>query len=62
MRAGRLEPWRTRTLENLGKLHAELDQPQPARRAWAQALELYTVAGAGDEAGQVREAIADLDR
>ena len=50
------------TLANLGLVHAELDDPQRARRAWADAVELFAAVGAEDDADRVREWIADLDR
>lgn len=49
-----------RTLKNLGLLHAALEQPEPARRAWTRAAELYTVAGADEDADRVRQKIAGL--
>lgn len=49
-----------RTLENLGTVHAELDQPKRARRAWTDTIEFYAAAGAEDDADRVRQAIAQL--
>jgi len=50
------------TLANLGVVHAELDDPDRARRAWADAIGLYSAVGADDDAARVRQQIIDLDR
>jgi len=50
------------TLINLGEVHAELDDPHQARRAWTAAAQLFAAVGAEDDADRVRQQIADLDR
>jgi|GEM_PF-4150091 len=50
------------TLVNLGRVHAELDDPDRARRAWADAIGLYSAVGADDEAARVRQQIAIVGR
>jgi tetratricopeptide (TPR) repeat protein len=50
-----------RTLANLGQLHAYLDDPHRARRAWTDAAALFTAAGAEDDAARLRRWIVDLD-
>ena len=50
------------TLINLGEVHAELDDPQQARRAWTAAAQLFAAVGAENDADRVRQQIADLDR
>jgi hypothetical protein len=42
------------TLANLGQLHAALDDPQRARRAWTDAAGLLTASGAEDDAARLR--------
>jgi hypothetical protein len=49
------------TLTNLGIIHAQLDDPRQAWRAWSDAAELYIAAGAEDAADRVRQRIAALD-
>ena len=48
-------------LENLGDVHAAFEHPAPARRAWVEAVELFTAVGAEDDAERVRRRLAALD-
>jgi tetratricopeptide (TPR) repeat protein len=43
------------TLENLGVVQAEVGQPEQARGAWVQAIELFMAAGADEDAARVRQ-------
>lgn len=49
------------TAENLGLVLKELERPAEARAAWVSARDLYDAVGAGEDADQVREWLADLD-
>jgi len=53
---------KAQTLNDLGGVHAKLDQLERAREAWTEAVELYDGVGAMEEADQVRQQLADLDR
>lgn len=50
------------TLANLGAVHVERDDPDQARQAWIDAVDLYTAVGADDDAARVQEWMGDLGR